>query len=99
MSRRCQKDVKKMSKGCQRGVKWMWKGCQRDGKEMVKGWQVTSSQKSAVLKLSILRRRRKAGRRKDFHHLVFQKKIEQVAQGQYVVSDTRCPALSDCELE
>ena len=24
---------------------------------------------------------------------------EQVAQGQYVVSDTRCPALSDCELE
>ena len=23
---------------------------------------------------------------------------EQVAQGQYVVSDTRCPALSDCEL-
>ena len=25
--------------------------------------------------------------------------IKQVAQGQYVVSDTRCPALSDCELE
>ena len=25
--------------------------------------------------------------------------IQQVAQGQYVVSDTRCPALSDCELE
>ena len=24
---------------------------------------------------------------------------EQVAQGQYVVSDTRCPPLSDCELE
>ena len=24
---------------------------------------------------------------------------KQVAQGQYVVSDTRCPALSDCELE
>ena len=24
---------------------------------------------------------------------------QQVAQGQYVVSDTRCPALSDCELE
>ena len=24
---------------------------------------------------------------------------EQVAQGQYVVSDTRCPALPDCELE
>ena len=24
---------------------------------------------------------------------------EQVAQGQYVVSNTRCPALSDCELE
>ena len=24
---------------------------------------------------------------------------EQVAQGQYVVSDTHCPALSDCELE
>ena len=24
---------------------------------------------------------------------------EQVAQGQYVVSDTRCPALHDCELE
>ena len=23
---------------------------------------------------------------------------EKVAQGQYVVSDTRCPALSDCEL-
>ena len=22
---------------------------------------------------------------------------EQVAQGQYVVSDTRCPALHDCE--
>ena len=26
-------------------------------------------------------------------------KKKQVAQGQYVVSDTRCPALSDCELE
>ena len=26
-------------------------------------------------------------------------KKEQVAQGQYVVSDTRCPALSDCEFE
>ena len=26
-------------------------------------------------------------------------KFKQVAQGQYVVSDTRCPALSDCELE
>ena len=25
--------------------------------------------------------------------------LKQVAQGQYVVSDTRCPALSDCELE
>ena len=25
--------------------------------------------------------------------------LEQVVQGQYVVSDTRCPALSDCELE
>ena len=25
--------------------------------------------------------------------------IQQVAQGQYVVSDTHCPALSDCELE
>ena len=25
--------------------------------------------------------------------------LEQVAQGQYVVSDTRCPALRDCELE
>ena len=24
---------------------------------------------------------------------------QQVAQGQYVVSDTRCPALHDCELE
>ena len=24
---------------------------------------------------------------------------QQVAQGQYVVSDIRCPALSDCELE
>ena len=24
---------------------------------------------------------------------------EQVAQGQYVVSDTRCPALHDCEME
>ena len=24
---------------------------------------------------------------------------EQVAQGQYVVSDTRCPALHDCEVE
>ena len=24
---------------------------------------------------------------------------QQVAQGQYVVSDTRCPALSDCESE
>ena len=24
---------------------------------------------------------------------------EQVAQGQYVVSDTHCPAVSDCELE
>ena len=24
-------------------------------------------------------------------------KTEQVAQGQYVVSDTRCPALHDCE--
>ena len=24
---------------------------------------------------------------------------EQVAQGQYVVSDTRCPALCECELE
>ena len=24
---------------------------------------------------------------------------KKVAQGQYVVSDTRCPALSDCELE
>ena len=23
---------------------------------------------------------------------------KQVVQGQYVVSDTRCPALSDCEL-
>ena len=23
---------------------------------------------------------------------------EQVAQGQYVVSDTRCPALHDCEI-
>ena len=28
-----------------------------------------------------------------------QKTKQQVAQGQYVVSDTRCPALSDCELE
>ena len=27
------------------------------------------------------------------------KKGKQVAQGQYVVSDTRWPALSDCELE
>ena len=27
------------------------------------------------------------------------KNHKQVAQGQYVVSDTRCPALSDCELE
>ena len=26
-------------------------------------------------------------------------KGKQVAQGQYVVSDTRCPALSDCEFE
>ena len=26
-------------------------------------------------------------------------RMKQVAQGQYVVSDTRCPALSDCELE
>ena len=26
-------------------------------------------------------------------------KSEQVAQGQYVVSDIRCPALHDCELE
>ena len=26
-------------------------------------------------------------------------RIQQVAQGQYVVSDTRCPALSDSELE
>ena len=26
-------------------------------------------------------------------------KYQQVAQGQYVVSDTRCPALSDCELQ
>ena len=26
-------------------------------------------------------------------------KLEQVAHGQYVVSDTRCPALSDFELE
>ena len=25
--------------------------------------------------------------------------IKQVAQGQYVVSDTRCPALHDCEME
>ena len=25
------------------------------------------------------------------------KEEEQVAQGQYVVSDTRCPALHDCE--
>ena len=25
--------------------------------------------------------------------------IETGRQGQYVVSDTRCPALSDCELE
>ena len=24
---------------------------------------------------------------------------EQVAQGQYVVSDTRCPAVHDCEFE
>ena len=24
---------------------------------------------------------------------------EQVAQGQYVISDARCPALHDCELE
>ena len=23
--------------------------------------------------------------------------MQQVAQGQYMVSDTRCPALSDCE--
>ena len=29
----------------------------------------------------------------------FKGDVEQVAQGQYVVSDTRCPALSDCELE
>ena len=28
-----------------------------------------------------------------------QNDARQVAQGQYVVSDTRCPALSDCELE
>ena len=28
-----------------------------------------------------------------------EKRKKQVAQGQYVVSDTRCPALSDCELE
>ena len=27
------------------------------------------------------------------------KRKEQVAQGQYVVSDTRCPALHDCEFE
>ena len=27
------------------------------------------------------------------------KKEKQVAQGQYMVSDTLCPALSDCELE
>ena len=27
------------------------------------------------------------------------KNKEQVAQGQYVVSDTLCPALSDCEME
>ena len=25
--------------------------------------------------------------------------MQQVAQGQYMVSDTLCPALSDCELE
>ena len=24
---------------------------------------------------------------------------QQVAQGQYVVSDTRCPALHDCDIE
>ena len=29
----------------------------------------------------------------------FQTTAQQVAQGQYVVSDTRCPALHDCELE
>ena len=28
-----------------------------------------------------------------------EKEKEQIAQGQYVVSDTRCPALSDCEME
>ena len=28
-----------------------------------------------------------------------EKKEKQVAQGQYVVSDTRCPALIDYELE
>ena len=27
------------------------------------------------------------------------KEGKQVAQGQYVVSDTRCPALSDCKME
>ena len=28
-----------------------------------------------------------------------QKQEKQVAQGQYVVSDTRCPALHDCDME
>ena len=30
---------------------------------------------------------------------ILYKTMKQVAQGQYVVSDTRCPALSDSELE
>ena len=37
------------------------------------------------------KRRKKEGKK--------EKRRKQVAQGQYVVSDTRCPALSDCELE
>ena len=32
-------------------------------------------------------------------YMLLGRKEEQVAQGQYMVSDTLCPALSDCELE
>ena len=33
-----------------------------------------------------------------FEYLCQSDTVKQVAQGQYVVSETRCPALSDCEL-
>ena len=37
--------------------------------------------------------------KKGTNFFLSQTRHKQVAQGQYVVSDTRCPALSDCELE